>query len=127
MMYGILADAVVVFHLAFVVFVVLGGFLVLVRPPVAWIHVPAALWGALIEFGGWLCPLTPLENWLRARAGEGGYGGGFVEHYLLPLLYPGDLTREIQIVLGVLVVIVNGALYGWLVYRTSRERELEEP
>lgn len=112
--YGFLADLVVVVHLAFVAFVAGGGFLLLRWPRVAWIHLPAAAWGALISFGGWVCPLTPLENWLRRRGEEGAYGGGFIEEYLLPVLYPGDLTREIQIGLGVLVVVVNGAIYAWV-------------
>lgn len=110
-MYGFLADAVVVVHLAFVLFVAAGGFLVLRWPGVAWFHVPAAAWGAAIEFGGWICPLTPLENRFRVRAGEAGYGGGFIEEYLLPILYPGDLTRELQVVLGILVVVINGVVY----------------
>lgn len=118
-MYGVLADLVVVLHVAFVVFVVGGGFLLLRWPSVVWIHLPAAAWGAAIEFGGWVCPLTPLENWLRRRAGEAAYAGGFIDEYLLPLLYPGDLTREIQIALGVLVVVLNGAIYA-LVWRRAR-------
>lgn len=113
-MHAFLADLVVLVHLAFVLFVAGGGFLLLRWPALAWLHLPSALWGAAIEFGGWVCPLTPLENRLRIRAGEGGYGGGFIEEYLLPILYPGDLTREIQIVLGILVVVVNGALYLWI-------------
>lgn len=123
MIYRLLADAVVGLHLAFVVFVVFGGLVVLLRPRLAWIHVPAAVWGALVELGGWVCPLTPLESRLRARAGGAGHGEGFVEHYLLPLLYPGDLTREIQIALGVLVVLINGAFYAWLAYRRSSRKE----
>lgn len=109
--YGFLADAVVVLHLAFLLFVAVGGFLVLRWPTLGWIHVPAAVWGAAIEFGGWICPLTPLENRFRLRAGGAGYGGGFIEEYLLPVLYPGDLTREIQVALGVLVLVLNGAIY----------------
>lgn len=120
-MYGFLADAVVFLHLGFVLFVAGGGFLVLRWPGVAWFHVPAATWGAAIEFGGWVCPLTPLENWFRIRAGEAGYGGGFVEEYLLPVLYPGDLTREIQIALGMFVVVVNGAVYLRLWLRSRRK------
>lgn len=112
-MYGFLADLVVVVHLAFVVFVAAGGFLLLRWPGLAWVHLPAAAWGAAISFGGWVCPLTPLEVWLRRRAGEAAYAGGFVEEYLLPVLYPGDLTREIQVLLGVLVVVVNVAIYAW--------------
>lgn len=117
MSYRLLADLVVVVHLAFVVFVVLGGLLVLRRGWVAWLHLPAALWGALIELFGWVCPLTPLEQWLRRRAGEAGYPGGFVEHYLLPILYPGELTREIQVMLGVAVLVLNLAVYGWVLRR----------
>lgn len=117
MSYRVLADLVVVLHLGFVVFVVLGGLLVLRWGWVAWLHLPAALWGALIEFGGWVCPLTPLEQWLRRRAGESGYEGGFVEHYVLPVLYPGDLTRELQIALGAGVVVVNLGIYAWVLWR----------
>lgn len=119
MAYRWLADLTVVVHLAFVVFVVVGGLLVLRRRGWAWIHLPAAVWGAAIEWAGWVCPLTPLENWLRLRAGGSGYRGGFVEHYLLPLLYPSELTRGTQIVLGGLVVVINVAFYTvvWKRYR----------
>lgn len=120
-MYGFLADVVVLLHLGFVLFVAGGGFLVLRWPRVAWIHLPAATWGAAIEFGGWVCPLTPLENWFRIRAGEAGYGGSFVEEYLLPVLYPGGLTREIQIALGMFVIVVNGAIYLRLWLRSRGE------
>lgn len=119
MISGLLADAVVVVHALFVLFVAGGGFAALRWRRVAWLHVPAAVWGALIELFGWVCPLTPLENWLRARAGGAGYEGGFIEQYLLPALYPGGLTREIQVALGVLVVVVNGAIYAWLLSRRS--------
>lgn len=117
MMTSVLADLVTVIHLCFVGFVVLGGALVLRRPWVAWLHVPAFAWGALISFAGWVCPLTPLENHLRRAAGEAGIGSSFVEHYLLPILYPGALTREIQVVLGVGVLLVNAGLYGVLLWR----------
>lgn len=112
-----LADLVVVVHCAFVLFVVGGGFLVLIRPRLAWVHVPVALWGAAIEFGGWICPLTPLENRLRRAAGEAGYSGGFVEHYLLPTLYPEGLTRGQQLGLGLGVLLVNTAAYALVVRR----------
>lgn len=112
MSHGLLADAVLLLHLAFILFVVLGGFLAWRWPRLAWLHLPAAAWGALIEFGGWPCPLTPLENHLRALAGEAGYRGGFVEHYLLPLVYPEALTRELQIALGLGVVAINLAAYA---------------
>ncbi|HEY7636685.1 MAG TPA: DUF2784 domain-containing protein [Gemmatimonadales bacterium] len=116
MAYRVLADLVVGLHLLFVLFVIAGGFLVLRWRRLMLLHLPAAAWGALIEFQGWICPLTPLENWLRRRGGEAGYGGGFVEHYLLPLLYPSGLTRTVQVVLGLLVIAVNCTLY-WLVFR----------
>lgn len=116
------ADAVVVLHLAFVAFVVAGGFVALRRPRVAWFHVPAAVWGVLIELTGWTCPLTPLENSLRARAGEAGYSGGFVERYLLPVLYPGELTRTVQIVLATLLLGVNVVAYTLLYRRSTRAK-----
>jgi hypothetical protein len=122
MLYRAAADLVVLVHLAFVAFVVLGGLLVLRRPWVAWIHLPAALWGALIEFGGWICPLTPLEVALRQSAGEAGYSGGFIEHYVVALLYPEALTRELQIAFGALVVLVNACLYFALARRMARGR-----
>jgi len=111
MLYRVLADGVLLLHLLFILFVVGGGLLVLHWPRLAWVHVPAAAWGALIEFAGWVCPLTPLENALRQQAGAGGYRGGFIEHYLLPVVYPGALTREIQIGLGLAVVAINAAVY----------------
>lgn len=120
MVYRLLADAVALVHAAFVVFVVVGGFVTWRWGAVAWVHVPAALWGAAIEYGGWICPLTPLENALRARAGLAGYAGGFVEHYVLPLLYPAGLTRGSQVLLGTLVVVVNIIAYGVLVRRALR-------
>lgn len=114
------ADLVVGFHLLFVAFVVLGGLLALRWPRVAWIHLPATLWGILIEYTGWICPLTPLEQWLRARAGQSGYPGGFIDHYLLPILYPADLTRPTQWFLGTLVLGINGALYGFLLRKARK-------
>ncbi len=121
MSYAWLADAVVLLHLAFVAFVVLGGLLLLRWPRAVWIHVPAALWGGWISLAGWICPLTPLENALRRAAGGRGYGGGFVEQYLIPLIYPAGLTRELQIGLGVGVLALNAALY-WRLWRRSRAR-----
>jgi hypothetical protein len=118
MLYRLLADCVVLVHVAFVAFVVLGGFLTWRWRGLAWAHVPCALWGIVIEFRGWVCPLTPLENALRARAGVEGYAGGFVEHYIIPVLYPAGLTRPTQAVLGTLVVVVNLIAYGVLVRRT---------
>lgn len=118
---AILADALVVVHLFFVVFVMAGGFLLVRWPRLVWLHFPAATWGALIEFTGGICPLTPLENHLRALGGESVYSGGFVERYLLPVLYPGNLTVPVQWVLGGLVVAVNLVAYA-LAYRVWRRR-----
>ncbi len=112
--YGLLADALALIHFGFVLFVVLGGLLALRWRRCAWTHVPAAVWGATLEFAGWICPLTPLENWLREQAGEAAYPTGFIEHYLLPVLYPAGLTRELGFVLGILVVGINLAIYGWI-------------
>jgi hypothetical protein len=116
------ADAVVVIHGAFVLFVALGALLLLRWPRLAWLHLPCAVWGALVELAGWICPLTPLENRLRELAGRGGYTGGFIERYLVPLIYPGELTREIQIGLGLAVIVFNAAVYAWAWRRHRRRR-----
>lgn len=119
---ALLADAVMLLHLAFIVFVVAGAALVFRWPHLALLHVPAMLWGTYAEFSGALCPLTPLENRLRALAGEGGYHGGFIEHYLIPLIYPEALTREWQTVLGIVVVVLNVALYAlWIASHRRRQ------
>jgi hypothetical protein len=117
MILGLLADAVVVLHLAFVVFVLFGGLLALRWPRAAWLHVPAAAWGAIVELAGLPCPLTPLENVLRARAGEVAYGESFVEHWLLPVLYPAELSRELQWLLGGLVIALNAVVYALILRR----------
>ena len=106
------ADLLVILHLAFILFVMLGGLLLFRWSWVAWLHLPAMAWGALIELVGWICPLTPLEQRFRQAAGEAGYSGGFIEQYLLPLIYPDSLTREIQLALGLLVIIFNAVIYG---------------
>lgn len=124
MIYKLLADVVFLLHLVFVLFVVLGGIAVWRVPMLAWLHLPAVAWGALIEFAGWICPLTPWEQSLRLLAGEQGYSGGFVEHYLVPILYPAALTRDIQIVLGMLVLLVNGIAYALIVRRLRRDKAL---
>lgn len=117
MSYRLLADLVLILHAGFVAFVMLGALLVLRWPRIAWFHVPAVLWGAGIELLGGLCPLTPLENHWRRLAGELGYPGGFVEHYVVTVLYPDGLTRQVQLALGALVLTVNGAIYGWVLWR----------
>ena len=116
------ADLVVVLHLAFILFVVAGGLLVLRWPRLAWAHLPVVAWGAGIELIGWICPLTPLENALRRAAGQAGYAGGFIEHYLMPLIYPAGLTREIQLALGLFVLVVNLAIYTVVALRWRRSR-----
>ena len=106
------ADAVVALHLAFVVFAALGGMLAWRRLAFAWLHLPALAWAAFVEFSGSICPLTPLENRLRARAGEAGYSGSFVEHYLMPVLYPVGLTPDAQTWIGAALVALNVAIYA---------------
>ncbi len=115
--YRLLADFVVIVHLAFVVFVILGGLLVIRWRRLMWLHVPAAIWGAAIEFSGAICPLTPLENWLRVAGGGARYSGDFVERYVVQIVYPPDLTRTIQVVLGCAVVAINLCAYGFIVAR----------
>jgi len=122
MLYGILADIVVLIHLFFVLFAVLGAVMIIWRRWVVWLHLPAVIWAIWIELTGGICPLTPLENWLRRRAGQGGYPGDFVEHYLLPVLYPVGLTRDIQILLGLVVISINATLYGYLFFHHRRRK-----
>lgn len=114
MFYRLGADLIVLLHLGFVLFVLLGGFLLVKWPRLLWLHLPAVVWGAFVEFSGWICPLTPLENWLRAQAGEATYAGDFIGRYLSSILYPNALTHELQVVLGTVVLVVNLAIYGWL-------------
>lgn len=122
MIWRLLADLLVAFHLGFVLFVVLGGLLGLRWPRAVWLHLPAVLWGAGIEFVHGICPLTPLENHLRALGGEAGYSGDFVEHYLLPVLYPAGLTQKTQLVLGSFVVVLNVVVYAVIWWRWRRKR-----
>ena len=116
------ADLLVLFHLGFIIFVIIGGFLVVKWRWLLLLHLPAAVWGALIEFRGWLCPLTPLEQRLRQAAGEQGYSGGFIEHYVLPVIYPEALTVDIQMVLGGIVILINLVVYAWVLVHVSRHR-----
>ena len=120
MVYRLLADCLVVIHLAFVIFVVAGGLLVLWRPSFRWIHLPAVAWGVFIEFSGWICPLTPWEQALRVWAGQVGYSDEFIDHYILPILYPEGLTHEVQIALGLLVIGLNAGIYTFVGYRRAR-------
>ena len=117
------ADAVVLIHFGFILFVLLGGMLAWKWRWVPWLHLPAALWGALIEFSGGICPLTPLENRLRQAAGGDGYPGSFIERYLLPVIYPAELTRDVQVLLGLLVIAVNLGIYGVLWIREKKDNK----
>jgi hypothetical protein len=116
----LLADAVVVLHLAFIVFALTGGALVLRWSRVAWLHLPAVAWAAYVEFTAAICPLTPLENALRHRAGQAGYAGGFVEHYVVPLIYPPGLTPAVQATIGAIVLTINAAIYAFAWTRRDR-------
>jgi hypothetical protein len=115
--YAIAADLLLIFHLGFVCFVVFGGLLVFKWRWLMVLHLPVVAWGALIEFQGWLCPLTPWEQQFRQAAGQAGYHGGFVEHYLLPVLYPPGLEHDTQLILGGAVILINVIIYGWIFLR----------
>lgn len=119
MIYRVLADLVVLLHFAFILFVVVGGLLVWRWRRVAWAHLPAAVWGTLIMVVGWTCPLTPLEHLLRARGGEAGYAGGFIAHYIEPVIYPGGLTPGMHMALGTGVVVLNLPIYWRMARRLS--------
>jgi len=121
MVYRIAADSVAVLHFMFILFVVFGGFLAIRWHKVSWFHIPMAVWGALIEFAGWICPLTPLENKLRRASGDSGFAAGFIEEYILPVIYPAGMTRGVQIALGSAVIIINIFIYGYLLSRRSRK------
>lgn len=126
MVYGLMADLVVVSHALFVLFVAAGGLLVLVKGKTALVHVPCVLWAVAVEWAGWICPLTPLENELRSLAGRQAYGGDFVGHYLIPILYPETLTRGLQMALGAGVLVLNGFFYWVALRRTRRSRRVWE-
>ena len=127
MFYRIAADAVLLVHLVFVVFVVAGALLVMRRQWVAWLHIPAAAWGIFVELTGRICPLTTLENYLLEKAGLGGYSESFIQHYLVPIIYPAGLTRDTQFAIAVIVAFINGAAYGWILYRYWQGRRPGRP
>jgi hypothetical protein len=122
-MSAFLADLLVVAHLLFIAFVMAGGALLIRWPRLIWLHFPAAIWGAYIELAGGICPLTPLENNLRFQAAQDGYSGSFIEHYLLPILYPTNLTLPIQQVLGSLVIFVNLGIYAWVFWARHKQED----
>ena len=117
MFYTLAANAIVLLHLGYVIFVVIGGLLVFRWRWISLLHLPAVVWSVLLELRGWLCPLTPLELMFREAGGQAGYSGGFIEHYILPVLYPVELDRTMQIAIGSFVILINLALYGWLLWR----------
>jgi hypothetical protein len=127
MMFRTLADLVVLSHLGYILFVVFGAFLVLRWPRIVWLHLPAVAWAALIEFAGWTCPLTPLENYLRRAAGLSGYRSGFIDHHLVPVIYPAALSRQTQFLFGFLVIAINVAVYLWLFRRRRRKERARSP
>jgi hypothetical protein len=122
MLYRVAADGVLVLHFAFVLFALLGGLVVLRVPGFAWLHLPAVAWGAFVEFSGRICPLTPLEVALRQAAGDAGYAGDFLEHYVVAILYPDGLTRGVQILFGAAVLLVNVAIYAAVLRRSYLRR-----
>lgn len=117
MLWQTLADLVIVLHFGFIVFVLFGGFLTIWWRWIPWIHLPAVLWATALEFAGWICPLTPLENRLRQAGGDAGYSGGFLEQYALPIIYPSGLTQEVQFILGFVVVLTTLGTYGFVWWR----------
>ena len=123
MIAGIATDIIVLAHLGFIVFVALGGFLVVRWPKIALLHLPCVLWGVLIAFGGWICPLTHLEMHFRQLSGQVGYDGGFIDHYVMPIVYPAGLTRGMQIAFGVIILAVNLCAYGRLLVNLTKRRK----
>ena len=122
MIYSFLADLLVVFHLVFILYVMAGALLIFKWPKTLWLHMPACFWGMTVEFTGWICPLTPWEIRLRRLAGEEGYSGSFIEHYLIPIIYPSGLTREVQMLLGGTVLIVNLSLYTLILIKRRNRK-----
>ena len=116
-MYNILADVIVGAHFLFIVFIVCGGLMVIRWPKIAFLHLPAAIWGAVVEIFGWICPLTPLENHFRSLAGNDSYEGDFIVRYLIPIIYPDNLTINIQIFLGIVVIVINVIFYSIAIHQ----------
>ena len=122
MIYHVTANLLVMIHLVFIVFVIAGAFIVLKWPWVILLHIPAVIWGAIVELKGWICVLTPWENNLRHLAGHEGYSGGFIEHYIVSLIYPAELTHDAQIVMGLIVITINLCIYSFIAYRLMCEK-----
>jgi len=121
MLHRLLADIALILHFLFIIFVIFGGLLVFKWNRVIWLHVPCATWGALLEIYRWICPLTYLENYYRKQAGISGYPGSFIEYYLLPVIYPTGLTANTQIILGIIVIVINLIIYGYLGWPSYHE------
>jgi len=119
MIHLIIANTILVVHLAFILFAVFGGLLVFYKKWMPWLHIPAIFWAAMIEFSGWICPLTPLENNFRVLAGQNGYNQGFIQYYLLKVIYPDGLTRQVQIFLGAGLLILNLLIYAAVLKRKT--------
>ena len=126
MIYSFLADLLVVFHLVFILYVIAGALLIFKWQKTLWLHLPSCFWGMTVEFTGWICPLTPREIQLRRLAGEEGYTGSFIEQYLIPIIYPSGLTREIQMLLGSTVLIVNFSLYTLILIKRRKRKTPED-
>ncbi|HSB30995.1 MAG TPA: DUF2784 domain-containing protein [Candidatus Sulfobium mesophilum] len=120
MLFKVCADIVLLTHFAFVIFAVLGGFIVLWKNRAAWIHVPVVLWSSVVNLASWVCPLTPLENWFLAKAGQSGYRGGFVQHYIDPLVYPAGMPRDMELIAGISVLVWNAAVYAVVLIRRRK-------
>lgn len=119
---SIAADAIFLLHLCFIVFVVFGGLLVLKIPRLAWIHLPMVLWASVVNWIRWVCPLTPVENYLRQLAGQTTYNTGFIQNYLVPIIYPENMSYEAGVYLGLGVFVWNSLLYGYLMYKNKKSR-----
>lgn len=119
MFFALAADLLIIVHLGFIGFVILGGFMLLKWRWLIFVHLPAVLWGVLLEFQGWICPLTPLEQALRRMSGQQGYTGGFIQHYILPVIYPPALNEDIQLILGILLILINVIIYLWVFLRSA--------
>ena len=124
MLFALGADFLVLVHLCFIIFVILGGFMLLKWRWLIFMHLPALIWAVLLEFQGWLCPLTPVEQTLRQMAGQQGYEGGFIQHYILPIIYPPALQQDIQFILGVLLILINVIIYLWVFLKPDRKSHL---
>ena len=126
MVYSILSQLIVLLHFAFILFVIFGAFLVLRWHKIAWIHIPFALWGMGVEYFNIICPLTPWENHFRQLAGSTVYESGFIEHYIIPLMYPEVLSRNLQFILGSIVLIINGLIYGIVICRALKKQKADK-